>query len=111
MAGDRQVVLLDREGVGVQAAGEAGRRDDRVAVVVRQDGQPQLLVGATVGWVPGRCPWAEQDVLAGAEQQHGTGRGPAREIADVGGAGDQGGRGSGGGEPVPQQPASDGVHL
>lgn len=54
VAGDRQVVFLDGQGVGVQAAGETRRGDDRVAVGIGQDGQPQLLVGAPVGGVPGR---------------------------------------------------------
>ncbi|GAA3479339.1 hypothetical protein GCM10018966_038690 [Streptomyces yanii] len=76
-----------------------------------QQDQPQLVVGVPVVGFAGRRARAEQNVLVGAEQQHGTRGRSAREIADVGGAGDQDGRGSDGGAPVAEEPAPDGVHL
>lgn len=111
VAGDRQMVLLDGEGLRARGGGQIGGRDHRIAVGARQQRQPQLFVGAAVGGIAARGAGGEQDVPAGSEQQHGTRGRPAREIADVGGAGDQSGRGSDGGAPVAEQPAADGVHL
>lgn len=109
--GDRQVVLLDRQRLRAGRRGQVGGGDHGVPARHRQRIDPHVLVGAPVGRVTGRWTGAEQDVLAGAEQQDGArGRSPG-QVADVGGAGDQGGRGSDCGAPVAEQPASDGVHL
>lgn len=111
MPGDRQVVLLDGQRLRAGRGGEVRRGDHRIPAGHRQQVDAQVLVGAPVGRVAGRRAGAEQDVLAGAEQEHGTrGRSPG-QVADVGGTGDQGGRGSDCGAPVAEQPASDGVHL
>ncbi|CAM5281774.1 hypothetical protein SGRI78S_00169 [Streptomyces griseus subsp. griseus] len=104
-------MLLDGERIGARRGGEARGGDHRIPVRERQEIDPERLVGPPVGAFAGRGAGAEQNVLAGAEQQRGAGRRSAREIADVGGAGDQGGRGARGGAPVAEQPASDGVHL
>lgn len=109
--GHGQIVLLDGERIRASRGREARGGDHRVPVRDGQEVDPERLVGPPVGGFTGRGAGAEQNVLAGAEQQHGAGRRSAREIADVGGAGDQGGRGARGGAPVAEQPASDGVHL
>lgn len=112
VTGDRQIVFLDGKRFRAGGGGQVGCGDRRVvAVGGRQQGQPQLVVGVLVVGFAGRRAGAQQNVLVGAEQQHGTRGRSAREIADVGGAGDQGGRGSDGGAPVAEQPAADGVHL
>lgn len=109
--GHGQIVLLDGQRLRARGGGQSGGGDHRIAAGDRQQVHPELFVGTSVGRVTGRRTGAEQNVLVGAEQQHGARRRSPCQIADIGGAGDQGGRGSDGGAPVAEQPASDGVHL
>lgn len=109
--GDGQVVLLDGQGLRPARGGQIRGGDHGIASGHRQEVDAQLFVGASVGRITGRGAGAEQDVLVGAEQQHGPRGRSARQVADIGGAGDQGGRGSDCGAPVAEQPAADGVHL
>lgn len=109
--GDRQIVFLDGQGLRPACGGQIRGGHDGITAGHRQQVHPELIVGAPVGRITGRGARAEQDVLVGAEQQHGTRGRSARQVADIGGAGDQGGRGSDCGAPVAEQPAADGVHL
>lgn len=111
MPGDRQMVLLDGEGVRALTPGEVGRGHGGVAAPRGQDLYPQGLVRAALeGAVVGRDR-AHQEVLAAAEEQDGAVRGGGREVAHVGGAGDERCRGAGRVEVVPQAGSAVRVHL
>lgn len=111
VAGHGQMVLLDGERLDAGGARLLGGGDRRIAGRGGQDVQPELFVGAAVGRITGRCAGAEQDVLAGGEQEYGAGRCGAREVADVRGAGDQNPGAAGGRAPVAQPAAADPIHL
>lgn len=75
---DGEVVFLDGEGAGVLPRREVGRGDGRVAGGAGEGVDAQSLVGTAVQAVVQRTG-AEQDVLAGAEQEDGAaGAVPAR---------------------------------
>lgn len=113
VAGDGEVVLLDREGVGALLAGEFGGGHRGVAVRARQDDRAQVVRRLTLlGVVVRRRTQVDQGVLrARADQQRGALRGTAREVADVGGAGHQGSGDPGGRAPVAQPGPAGRMHV